>query len=159
MWSRTNIIWPWETFTLNSWDSRSWGGDFPRMSPGECFFVYWPITSRFEVGLSVNDTAMVSVGQSPNEATDVHKQVREFSTSSETFISAGRQNVTAEIASKGSPGGYRPPGALTAGVAKLEKTAGTWLKPYGNTDRPRENVKELLVAVIGDLGLSTFSPG
>lgn len=36
--------------TLNSYDSRAWG-DFPEKNViGKCFFVYWPITSRFGWG-------------------------------------------------------------------------------------------------------------
>ncbi len=36
--------------TLNSYDSRSWGGLPQRNVIGKCWFVYWPITDRFGWG-------------------------------------------------------------------------------------------------------------
>ncbi|MEK7685193.1 MAG: signal peptidase I [Verrucomicrobiota bacterium] len=36
--------------TLNSYDSRSWGGLPQRNVVGKCWFVYWPITDRFGWG-------------------------------------------------------------------------------------------------------------
>src|SRR5258708_4701869 len=91
------------------------------------------------------------------EATDMYKQVQRILNEQRDVLSPQAiDNVATGVAEMKTllPTKVKPED-LEAAVSKLEKIANTWLKPYANSS-VRENVKELLVAVVVILGFSTF---